>query len=142
MGYGTTINMRQLLIFPSNILIGKTSHINSGCILDGRGGICIGDNVSISFRTNLITGSHRVNSSSFEYFTKKIVIEDNVWIGINSTILPGVVIGKGAIVAACSVVTKDIPPMAIVAGIPAKIIGYRDINTEFSYKCIWTMPFA
>lgn len=66
------------------------------------------------------------NSNCIEATTKgPIVVEDDVWIGINSTILSGVTIGKGAIIGACSVVTKDVPPYSIVAGNPAKVIKYR-----------------
>ena len=77
------------------------------------------------FRTkvNLITINHGVNpENSSATYGRPIVIEDKVWIGINSTILPGVKIGYGAIVGAGSVVTKDVPAMTIVAGNPARII--------------------
>ena len=62
--------------------------------------------------------------------SKKVVIEDDVWVGGKSVILPGVTIGRGSIIAAGSVVTKDIPPFVIAGGVPAKIIKYRQSNQE------------
>ena len=59
------------------------------------------------------------------------VIEDYVWIASRATILPGVKIGRGAVIASCAVVTKDVPPLAIVAGVPAKIIGWRKNNMDY-----------
>ena len=63
-----------------------------------------------------------------KYIVKDVVIKQNVWIGADVTVMPGVVIGEGAVVAACSCVTKDVPSMALVGGCPAKIIKYRDKN--------------
>ena len=136
----TKIDMGQTIIYPHKISIGCDTHINRNCILDGRGVLIIGNNVSISCRVNLITGTHDINSINFNYVQKSIIIDDDVWIGINSTILTGVHIGKGAIVAAGAVVTKDVPPYTIYAGIPAKKIGVR--NSELSYRCKCELPFT
>ena len=141
-GEGSIINMSQRIIFPNKISLGTNSHINCDCLIDGRGTIVIGNNVSISFRTNLITGSHEVNSETFDYKTNSIIINDYVWIGANVTILPNVKIGRGAVIASGAVVTKDVPAMSIVGGIPAKLIGKRIIKEEFSYKCKWMTPFT
>ena len=62
------------------------------------------------------------------YITKDIYIGKNVWIGADVTIMPGVTIGEGAVIAACSCVTKDVPPLALAGGCPAKVIKYRDEN--------------
>ena len=132
-GHQTKINMFQHFIAPSKIRIGSNSHINRYCFLDGRGGINIGNNVSISYKSALITGSHDIHSSSFPVKLAPIVIADNVWLGFGVTILQGVRIGKGAVVCAGAVVTKDIPDYSIVAGVPAKIIGTRSMNLD--YKC-------
>lgn len=106
-----------------NISIGKNVFINSGCKFQDWGGIFIGDNVLIGHNVVLATVNHDlVPSKRGNMSLKAIKIEDDVWIGYNSTILQGVSIGKGAIIAAGSVVTKDVEPYTIVGGVPAKFI--------------------
>lgn len=138
-GAKTEINMSQIILAPPNISLGDNVHINRNCLIDGRGKIVIGNNVSISYFTKLLTGSHLVNSDDFEYVTKPIVIDDFVWIGCNAIVLPGCRIGRGAVICSGSVVTKDVGPMQIVAGIPAKRIGMR--NSSLSYNVKWNVPF-
>ena len=97
--------------------------IQQCCTFFGRGGITIGNDVFIGPKVNLITINHDPNPENRSAtYGRPIVIEDKAWIGINSTILPGVRIGYGAIVGAGSVVTKDVPPMTVVAGNPARFI--------------------
>lgn len=127
------IDMGQYFLAPSLIELGNHSHINQGCILDARGGIKIGNNVSISHHVTLMTGSHDINSPDFKYTCAPIVVDDYAFIGVNATILQGVTIGKGAVVCAGAIVTKNVPEYAIVASIPAKIIGYR--NDSLNYRC-------
>lgn len=105
------------------VSIGERCFIQQCCTFFGRGGIEIGNDVFIGPKVNLITINHDVNPDKRSAtYGRKIVIEDKVWIGINSTILPGVRIGYGAIVGAGSVVTKNVEPMTIVAGNPARVI--------------------
>jgi maltose O-acetyltransferase len=139
-GGGTIINMHQYILDNKHINVGKNTHINKNCLLDGRGGLFIGDNVSISFDVKLITGSHDVNSNSFAYKKSPIHIDNYVWIGAGAIILPGCKIGKGAVVTAGSVVTKDVEDFTIVAGVPAKQISNR--ITDLDYKCQWDIPFV
>jgi maltose O-acetyltransferase len=108
-------------------------------LIVGRGKIFIGNSVSISFGVKLITGSHKVNSESFFGEFKPININDYVWIGAGAIVLPGCSIGRGAVVAAGSVVTKNVDAYSVVAGIPARKIGERNIN--LNYKCQWDIPF-
>ena len=89
------------------------------------GGVIIGNNVDIAQETNIWTEQHDYNSPTYKSVCKEVVIEDYVWLASRVTVLPGVHIGRGAVVASGAVVTKDVPPLAIVAGVPAKIIGYR-----------------
>lgn len=110
---------------PYRIVVGAHTNINYRCILDGRGGLKIGNNVDIAQETNIWTEQHDYNSPTYKSVCKEVVIEDYVWLASRVTVLPGVHIGRGAVVASGAVVTKDVPPLAIVAGIPAKIIGYR-----------------
>lgn len=117
---------------PYRITIGNNCNINKQCVLDGRGNLYIGSNVDIAQQTNIWTEQHDYNSSSFAAVRKAVVIEDYVWIASRATILPGVTIHKGAVVAAGSVVTKDVPPFAVVGGVPARVIGHR--QQELRYK--------
>lgn len=133
LGKGSELNMSQYIMHINKIKIENFTHINRGCFLDGRGGINIGSNVSISHQVSLITGGHLMNTPHFEGIVSPIVIDDFVWIGANVTILQGVTIGKGAVVAAGAVVTSDVDPYSVVGGVPAKKIGIRESN--FDYKC-------
>lgn len=115
--------------FGRNIRIGKGCFIQQCCTFFDRGGITIGDEVFIGPKVNLITINHDVNPDNRSAtYGRPIVIEDKVWIGINSTVLPGVKIGHGAIVGANSVVTKDVAPNTIVAGNPARFIKNIEIQ--------------
>lgn len=116
-------------------MIGEYSHINRGCFIDARGGICIGNNVSVSHNVAIVTGGHDCQSPIFEGKFEPIVIEDYVWIGIGATILQGVHVGKGAVVCAGAVVVRDVADYEIVAGIPARKVGKR--NTDLEYRCHW-----
>jgi len=117
-----------------NISVGAGSIIGMWATLDGREGITIGKNVNFSSEVALWTLQHDYNSPTFATSGGPIVIEDRAWISFRATILPGVTIGEGAVVAANSVVTKDVPPYTVVGGIPAKKIGER--TADLSYE--WT----
>lgn len=117
---------------PRNIYIGSYCTINKHCLLDGRGGkIRIGNSVDIAQETNIWTLQHDHNDDKHISVGGDVTIEDNVWIASRVTILPGVILGKGSVVACGAVVTKDVPPLAIVGGVPAKIIGYRKNKLEY-----------
>ncbi|MDE6786142.1 MAG: sugar O-acetyltransferase [Muribaculaceae bacterium] len=119
----TTLLPPLYIDYGKPVTIGKDCFIQQCCTFFGRGGITIGNGVFIGPKCNLITINHDPNPDNRSAtYGRPIVIEDKVWIGINSTILPGVKIGYGAIVGAQSVVTHDVPPMTIVAGNPARVI--------------------
>lgn len=119
----TTVLPPLYIDYGKPVTIGKGCFIQQCCTFFGRGGITIGNGVFIGPKCNLITINHDPNPDNRSAtYGRPIVIEDKVWIGINSTILPGVRIGYGSIVGAQSVVTKDVPPMTVVAGNPARII--------------------
>lgn len=139
-GKESVVNMGLYMLEPKKISIGNYTHINRLCFVDGRGGCTIGNNVSVSYNVSIVTGSHDCNSRFFMGKYLPVKIDDYVWIGINATILQNVHIGKGAVIAAGSVVTKDVAPYAIVGGIPARVIGQR--RSDLNYHCSWNMPFA
>ena len=139
-GKGSFVMKRTYFMAPWNVEIGEGSHINRGCTLDARAGITIGNSVSVSHRVNIMTGSHDVRSRRFEGVFEPITIADYTWLGIGCTILKGVHIGKGAVVCAGAVVTKDVPPYAIVGGVPARKIGERP--QDLDYHCYWNEPFT
>lgn len=119
----TTVLPPLYIDYGKPVEIGKRCFIQQCCTFFGRGGITIGDDVFVGPKVNLITINHDPNPDNRSAtYGSPIIIEDKVWIGINATILPGVKIGRGAIVGAGSVVTKDVPAMTIVAGNPARII--------------------
>lgn len=132
-GKGTHLDRKIEMINPNLIKIGAYSDINAHCLLDGRGGITIGSSVSISHRVCLMTGSHDYRSPHFQGIFHPIVIEDYVWIGVGATILQGVTLGRGSVVCAGAVVTHDVPPYTVVAGVPAQPISTRPQNLD--YKC-------
>lgn len=138
LGKGSSIHMGAFF-FQSNLTVGKNTCINRNCHIDCRGGIVIKDSVSISPECSLITASHIVDSSDFEYTINGIVINNYVWIGTRAMILPNVELGEGAVVCAGAVVTKNVAPYTIVGGVPAKKIGDRSRN--LNYSCKWEMPF-
>ncbi len=123
----------------NKIQIGNNCIINSGCVLDGRGGqLKIGNNVDIARGVWIFTVGHDPHSDMHDTISKNVIIEDSVWIASRALILPGVTVGFGSVVAAGSVVTKDVPPRSIVGGNPATIIGERRsalkyINNFFPY---------
>ena len=124
---------------PGVMIIGDNTIINRRCSIDGRGGFTIGHNVSLSPEVMLITASHLKDDPKFVVDYKSITIEDYAWVGSRATIMPGVTIGKGAVVAVGAVVTKDVPPFTVVAGIPAKQIASRE--QDLSYELVFSPWF-
>jgi maltose O-acetyltransferase len=110
----------------SGASIGRNTRISQGCTIDLRSGLAIGNNVSVSPEVMILAGSHDVHAPRFNDIAGFIAIEDHVWIGARAIVLPGVTLGRGAVVAAGSVVTKNVAPLTIVAGVPAKPVGVRD----------------
>lgn len=113
-----------------NLIVGDDVDFAKDVLVTTDGGVSIGDRVLIGYRTQILSSNHNVPPKSERIFSAghskaPVVIEKDVWIGANCIILPGVTVGEGAIIAAGSVVTKNIPPFVYVAGIPARIIKER-----------------
>jgi acetyltransferase-like isoleucine patch superfamily enzyme len=137
LGQGSVIYNSCHLRAPSLIQVGHYSSIGDRCTLDGRSGLTIGNSVNISTGAEIWTLQHDVNDPHFGAKGGAVVIEDYAWISSRSTILPGVTVGKGAVVAAGAVVTKSVAPYEIVGGIPAKKIGERSRNLNYTLSsCI------
>lgn len=124
-----------------NLHIGSGSIIGENAILDARNGIIIGRNVNFSSEVHIWTEQHSHSNPDFACVSDSsfcVRIHDRAWIGPRVTILHSVTIGEGAVVAAGAVVAKDVPPFAIVAGVPARIIGERsrDLRYELEGKCM------
>lgn len=134
-GRGSSILM-SVKIRGINILIGDNSIINGECLLDGRGEsrLIIGNNVDIAPYVKLWTVDHDPHSNTHEFRNKDVYVGNNVWIASSVTVLPGVNIAEGTVVATGAVVTKDTEPYSIVAGIPAKKVGMRESNIEYSHS--------
>ena len=113
--------------FGKNITIGRDVFINSGCHFQDQGGIEIGDGALIGHNVVLATINHDLDPAmNRKNHYAPIKIGAHVWIGSNATILSGVSIGEWSVVAAGAVVTKDVPDYALVAGVPAKVVGRVD----------------
>ncbi len=109
--------------YGMNIRLGDNVFINSGCCFQDQGGIFIGDNALIGHQVVIATLNHATDPSRRgDMIAAPVHIGNNVWIGAHATILPGVTVGDGAIVAAGAVVTKDVPPKSVVGGVPARIL--------------------
>lgn len=124
--------MEQVLLCANegSIRIGHDSWIGPQCLIYGNGHVKIGSHVMIAAKTSINTVSHNHSIVGIPMCqqginTAPVVIEDNVWIGLNATILQGITIGKGSIIGAGAVVTKDIPPYSIAVGTPARVISKR-----------------
>ncbi|MGA8015982.1 MAG: acyltransferase [Candidatus Dormiibacterota bacterium] len=106
--------------------IGTGTRVNRDCTLDMRGGLHIGEHVSISPEVVILSCDHDPNLQGFRLRHRRVLIEERAWIGMRAMIMPGVRIGRGAVVAAGAVVTRDVEPLSVVGGVPARVIGHRD----------------
>ncbi len=133
-GHGSFIDYGTYVRYPSKIIIGNNVSINRGCkIIASR---IANSNCKIIFHNNIAVGpgvyflgaGHNYHELSIPEICKDIIVHDNVWIGARSTIMHGVVIGEGAVVAAGSLVVKDVPSWSVVAGTPARKVKERIID--------------
>ncbi|MBU0572171.1 acyltransferase [Patescibacteria group bacterium] len=132
-GRGSVIHMWANFFQPKNIKIGEGSIIGDRVFLDGRAKLTIGNHVDIASNVLIYNSEHDIEAEDFSAREEPVEIDDYVFIGPRVIILPGVKIGKGAIVAAGAVVSKNVPNFAIAGGVPAKTIGERK-NKNLKYK--------
>lgn len=139
-GKGSTLHMMGRIYDASHIVIGKDTIIGEKFSLDGRrqlpgseGELIIGDHVDIASEVMIWTSQHDLKDSHFRAIEKPVTIADYVFIGPRAIILPGVQIGRGAVIAAGAVVTKSVAPLSMVGGVPAVEIGKRSADS-LQYK--------
>lgn len=125
-------------VFSKNTVLGYNTNFN-GITINGYGFVTIGDNFHSGTECLIITSNHNYdNGKAIPYddthIIKNVVIEDNVWLGDRVIILGGVNIGEGAIIQAGAVITKDIPPLSIAGGNPAKVFKERNKSHYYDLK--------
>jgi len=133
-GYGCNFKaLTSNFIKANKISLGNNVWIGKGADFDGAGGIEIGNGVIIAPEVVIYSRTHNFNSQDLQalpfdhiMLTAKVTIKDYVWIGRRAMIMPGVTIGKGAVIGGGAIVAKDVPDYAVVVGNPAKIVKYRD----------------
>jgi len=136
-GAGAGVQRGCQVLNGRKVHLGDRAIINFGCLFDGRiYEIRIGNDVSIGPEAAILTLGHDPQSPDFSDRGGAVVIGDRVWIGYRAIVLPGVEIGEGAVIGAGSVVTRNVPAFAIMAGSPAKVIGERrrDLNYHLNYR--------
>ncbi|HST39707.1 MAG TPA: acyltransferase [Conexibacter sp.] len=124
---------------PERLTVGAHTIVGRDCLLDARGGITIGRNVNITSYSLLMTAKHTLDAPDFIDEYAPIEIHDRAWLALRCTVLGGVTIGEGAVVAAGAVVTRDVAPFTVVGGIPARPVGERSsaLTYELHYRPNW-----
>ncbi len=137
-GKGVSIGTYVRINIPERVILKDYSTIGHGAIINSKGGLYVGRYTGIGFNCVIWTSEHHYRGASAIPFDngadlKPVVIRDFVWIGSNVKITPGTEIGEGAIIGMGAVIFKDVPPLAIVLGNPAEIVGYR--SKEHFERC-------
>lgn len=138
MGKNVVIHFRTEIRCPERLTLGKGTIIGDNAILDARRGLTMGANVNLSSNVSIYTLQHDHRDPNFycppeDKVNFSVEIDDRVWLGSNVIVLPGVHIGEGAVCCAGCVVTKDVAPFSVVAGIPAKKVGERPRNLTYNF---------
>ena len=110
---------------PRNLTVGDHCWIGEGVWIDNLAPVALGDDVCLSQGAYLCTGGHDHTRPSFDLVAEPITVEDQAWIGAKAVLLPGVTVGRGAVVAAGAVVTRDVPAGTVVGGSPARVLKRR-----------------
>ncbi len=135
----SSLHWRARFFVPGGLSVGEHTTIGNDGFFDARDTITIGSCVNIAAEVRIYTREHDIDAPDFGETGGPVVIEDYVYIGTRATILPGVRIGYGAVVASGAVVTKDVPPFMLVGGVPAKII--RERSHDLRYKLGYAKKF-
>ena len=127
-GRGVLIRPSVTVTYPWKLTIGDWSWIGDHATLYTLGEITIGDNAVVSQHAYLCAGSHNYTRPTFDIFARPIHIESEAWLAAHVFVAPGVTVGHGAVVGACSVVLKDVPALMVCAGNPLQVIRPRATN--------------
>ena len=127
MGEGSIVTAPVQVVCADKVTIGKNVFINGNCLMMSRGGITIEDDVMIAANASFLTNNHDPYERQI-LTCKPVLIKQGAWIGAGATILPGITVGKYAIVGAAAVVTHDVPDYAVVVGSPAKVVKTLDAS--------------
>jgi len=127
-GSKSVLHIGTRFYYPGGVSIGDGTIIGDHAVLDGRAPLKIGNHVDIASEVMIYNSEHDISAEDFGPIEAAVTIEDYAFIGPRVIILPGVTIGKGAVVGAGAVVTKDVEPGMIVGGVPAKVIGERQLK--------------
>lgn len=125
------IGIGTIVVYPKRISIGDRAIINEYCFLDGRGELYIGNNVSISIYSRLVSASHKLNNDYFEYQYSPIVIENYAFVGTGAIVLEGTHLGEGCCIGAGAVVKGHYEPNSIYIGNPAVKTCSRNCNYKY-----------
>ena len=131
---GERVSINDAVVINANrgqVILGDRSWLGPFCLVYGNGGVTIGRDVLVAGHSSINTVSHRFDRCDIPVNDQPVVIdpvviEDDVWIGLNAVILQGVTIGRGTIVGAGAVVNRSLPPWSIAVGVPAKVVGRRE----------------
>jgi maltose O-acetyltransferase len=135
MGEGSGVQMGCRFLNGRKVHLGERNVINFGNLFDGRHyEIRTGSDVSIGPEASILTLGHDPQSPDFGDRGGDVIIGNRVWIGYRAIILPGVSIGEGAVIAAGAVVSRNVEPFSIVAGVPAKTVGVRNQSLEYELR--------
>jgi acetyltransferase-like isoleucine patch superfamily enzyme len=131
-GEGSSILTDFKVARRGNLVVGPHTVVNNSCRFDNRYPITLGSNVSVTYGTMILTKGHDPDSPEFQTHGAPVVVEDYVWVCARAIILPGVRVGRGAVVLAGAVVAEDVPPFHVVGGNPARFI--RERSRDLGYR--------
>lgn len=133
-GDGAVVYRGTSVLGASGIHVGHRSIIGWRCVVDGRGGVTIEDDVVIASDCRIITADHDVRLPGFDVRYAPVTLENRAWLGTRAMVLKGVHVHYGAVVAAGGVATRDVPPLTIVGGVPARPIADRPAHLSYQLE--------
>jgi galactoside O-acetyltransferase len=142
-GTGVWVEPPLYVAYGSHTHLGSGIYLNTGATIVDDSPVHLGDRVMFGPHVTLATAGHPLHPevrATGQQFSAPIVIEDDVWIGAHATVLPGVTVGRGSVVAAGAVVSADVPPWVVVGGVPAKVLRtITEADREFVYRAPRTL---